>query len=873
MRRRARAYPGRAFLLVLVLLAGGLPAWSQEPFDYFRNSWSVVGLKDYRDGARITPDNKIQLADNVVTLRFGRNFAALNRKETKVLADGWLPIVLVSASDGAVRYDFTVWATPLPDVRDWKAAFDWPTEGENFLVWIQARATNTGAEPAEAQVRVEQTRPAGAPAKAMTWSLAPGASAEGAVRLPFAPDAAAARFDHEDARLWLERTAAFWRGLLDAGARIQVPCEKATQALRAAHVCQLIASDRGQLHAGEGFYDEFFIRDGAYQVMELEEAGLLEASRKAVECYLAAQRPDGRFETQKDQLDANGQAVWTLWQFYKITGDRAWLARAYPQMRKAADWTREARRRAPADSPWAGLLPPALADGEYLWEGKHHIVGYDLWNLRGLFCAADAAAALDRKDEAQALAQEAAEYRAAIDAAWKRTGLPHFPPSWEKDGTHWGDTETLWPTGLFPADDPRVAALIDEVRHRFGGGFAEGTIRWTGQPDVIHPYLSAYTTMASLVRGEHEQVVEDFYWYLLHSTATHAFPEGIYARRRVAWSDTIPHATGASNMAILLRHMLLDERGDVLHLLPAVPDWWIGDGREIRVERAPTHFGETDLVVAGKAGGVQVEFRRPARQAPRRILLHLPRSRPLIGRLDGVEVVPRDDQKVRWDFPAVVRTYQERAGDLMKPIPGMVPLPLEANLAADRCRMLDLTAAANTDPFTAPFGVPKPGRYLFTGMPVGDQVVGGVPFRIIDPARNNGRGLIVLHAPQAPADVPWPRKVEIPVGAGGKRLFFLGNVHGWAPQDGGAGEWGAVARYVIHYADGREQTVPLITGRTADDWAAPPEADEVCVGLRGDPWHLNVLGVRLRAARVEKIVFEDLDTPAAPVLVAVTLEP
>lgn len=148
-----------------------------------------------------------------------------------------------------------------------------------------------------------------------------------------------------------------------------------------------------------------------------------------------------------------------------------------------------------------------------------------------------------------------------------------------------------------------------------------------------------------------------------------------------------------------------------------------------------------------------------------------------------------------------------------------------------------------------------------------------MPFRIIDPARNKGRGLVVLHAPQAPADVPWPRKVEIPVGAAGKRLFFLGNVHGWAPQDGGAGEWGAVARYVIHYADGQEQTVPLVTGRTADDWAAPPEADEVCVGLRGDPWHLNVLGVRLRAARVEKIVFEDLDTPAAPVLVAVTLEP
>jgi cytidylate kinase len=503
MQRRERRVLGVVLLAVLVPLAGGSPAWAQEPFDYFRNSWSVVGLKDYRAGARITPDNKIQLAGNVITLRFGRDLAALSRKQTKRLMDGWLPIVLISASDGAVRYDFTLWATPLPNVKDWQAAFDWPGEGENFLVWVQARATNGGAEAAEAKVAVQPGRSAGLSPQTMTWPLAPGQSAEGVVRLPFTADAAATGFDKEDAGLWLGRTAASWRNLLAKGARIQVPCEKAASALLAAHVCQLIANDRGELHAGEGFYDEFYIRDGAYQVMELEEAGLTDASRKALEFYLAAQRPDGRFETQKNQFDANGQAIWTLWQFHKITGDRAWLARAYPQMRKAVDWAMRARRQAPADSAWAGLLPPAPADGENLWDGKHHIVGYDLWNLRGMLCTADAAAILGKKDDAERLAREAAEYRAAIEAAWKKTGLAHFPPSWEKDGTHWGDTETLWPTELFPPDDPRVAASIDEVRHRFAGGFAEGTLRWTGQPDVIHPYMSAYTTMASLARGEH----------------------------------------------------------------------------------------------------------------------------------------------------------------------------------------------------------------------------------------------------------------------------------------------------------------------------------------------------------------------------------
>ncbi|MCX5670127.1 MAG: hypothetical protein NTU94_02245 [Planctomycetota bacterium] len=120
---RARRLLGVACLLVLVLAGTCSQAWAEEPFDYFRNSWNVVGLKDYRDGARITPDNKIQLAGNRVTLRFGRDLAPLGRKQTKLLADGYLPIVLLSAADGPVRYDFTLWATPLPSVKDWRKAF------------------------------------------------------------------------------------------------------------------------------------------------------------------------------------------------------------------------------------------------------------------------------------------------------------------------------------------------------------------------------------------------------------------------------------------------------------------------------------------------------------------------------------------------------------------------------------------------------------------------------------------------------------------------------------------------------------------------------------------------------------------------------
>jgi hypothetical protein len=204
------------------------------------------------------------------------------------------------------------------------------------------------------------------------------------------------------------------------------------------------------------------------------------------------------------------------------------------------------------------------------------------------------------------------------------------------------------------------------VRQDHGGGFTEGTIRWLGHADAIHPYMSAYTTMASLVRGDHEQVIQDFYWYLLHSTATHAFAEGIYYKRRFAWSNTIPHPTGASNYAIMLRHMLIHERGDGLHLLMAVPDWWLAQGEQIRIERAPTHFGLMSLRVTGTARGVSIKLDPPRRQPPKRILLYLPKSRQPMKPVRGVEVVVRPEQKKRWDFPTVVRLYSEQAVPLFE---------------------------------------------------------------------------------------------------------------------------------------------------------------------------------------------------------------
>ena len=91
-----------------------------ENFDYFANNWNVIGLKDYVHGSRITPDNQLRPGRQVAGADSHRTGPpAVEPGQPQAALHGWMPIIVVTADDGPVRYEITMWATPLPDVKDW----------------------------------------------------------------------------------------------------------------------------------------------------------------------------------------------------------------------------------------------------------------------------------------------------------------------------------------------------------------------------------------------------------------------------------------------------------------------------------------------------------------------------------------------------------------------------------------------------------------------------------------------------------------------------------------------------------------------------------------------------------------------------------
>ncbi|MBI4979436.1 MAG: glycoside hydrolase family 2 [Spirochaetes bacterium] len=159
------------------------------------------------------------------------------------------------------------------------------------------------------------------------------------------------------------------------------------------------------------------------------------------------------------------------------------------------------------------------------------------------------------------------------------------------------------------------------------------------------------------------------------------------------------------------------------------------------------------------------------------------------------------------------------------------------------------------------------GENDFRNMPLGAQTFLGIPFRIIDPAKNDGRSCIVL---SNAAKYYFPAKAEgIPVNGTFSRLFFL-HTMAWASPK--------VGEYRIHYADGTKATVVLEDGKNIADWWKPMDLPKARIALTKENKLSQGVGLWALAwenpkpeTAITSIDFESYGT-AVPILVAISGE-
>jgi hypothetical protein len=136
------------------------------------NSWTVIGLKDYAWGTRVTPAMELVLADERVCRPLvGHALVPIGYRWAKTLRDGYLPIVRCQKRRReAITH--TVEAFACPPEPGTQAPDDWPTH-DNLLNLLRITLADESNRPARGHVGLALQAKSGPPACRMRGECPP----------------------------------------------------------------------------------------------------------------------------------------------------------------------------------------------------------------------------------------------------------------------------------------------------------------------------------------------------------------------------------------------------------------------------------------------------------------------------------------------------------------------------------------------------------------------------------------------------------------------------------------------------------------------------------------------------------------------------
>jgi hypothetical protein len=348
------------------------------------------------------------------------------------------------------------------------------------------------------------------------------------------------------------------------------------------------------------------------------------------------------FQRQATRFHVAGHKLQLLAHYYWVTRDAAYLRAKEPVWQPVVDFIVTSRQAG------NGLLPPDRYAGDINQNVYALSSNANCW--RGLRDMAAVLADLGERDRANRLVVEAQAFRRAILEALtkseRRDVRPPFIPNAllgdeqpyeELTASRMGSYYDLMApyiigSGVFGPGSERETWMIEYLREH--GGLAMGMIRSTPQqgefakqPGVNVLYGLRYM-VALLRRDDRGHALAGFYGQLAQGMTRGTFigAEGTRFLHgdRFGRSMYLP-PNSASNAMFLttLRYLLVQDweneagRPAELRLLYGIPSRWLKDGATVKVERAPTMFGE-------------IAFRVESRLSSGEVLLHLvpPPRRP-----------------------------------------------------------------------------------------------------------------------------------------------------------------------------------------------------------------------------------------------------
>ena len=393
--------------------------------------------------------------------------------------------------------------------------------------------------------------------------------------------------------------------------RVQIGGEEpaCVQTLRTATGHILINRDGPAIQPGPRRYTRSWIRDAATMSAALLRMGCADEVRDFLAWYATHQAADGNVPCVVDrngpdwlpEHDSHGQLVFTLAEYFRFTGDRAFAAALWPAAQRAIGYLesllatrRTPEFRTPERRACFGILPESASHEGYLAQPVHAYWD-DFWALRGIGDGAELAQALGDVREAARLRTLRDELGTCLYESIATTiaarGLDYIPGSVE-----WADFDpTATATAIATTDAAErlppgaLAWTFDEylrgLRKR-----RRGEIDWNNYTAYEIRILGA---LVRLGRRADAHELLDFFLADRRPTGWNQWPE-------ISWRDPrspghlgdVPHAwIGAEYVLAVLGMFAYERPSDAALVIAAgIPDAWLDQG-EIVVDGLRTWWG------------------------------------------------------------------------------------------------------------------------------------------------------------------------------------------------------------------------------------------------------------------------------------------
>ena len=347
------------------------------------------------------------------------------------------------------------------------------------------------------------------------------------------------------------------------------------------------------------------------------------------------QKPDGSFLIIPEHWKETGIMIWVMYHHARLSFDKAWLKEVWPNLEKCVSFIVHMRYNMCSDPnmPNYHLMPNGISDGGLAGSYPEYTNIY--WNLIGIKAAVDAAKWLGKTPQMQRWQTEYDDFYQTFQDAARRDmqtdsyGNPYLPIRMVDDQNvkpqkaQWAFLHAIYPGTILAKNDPIVTGnlgMLEKVE-------TEGIIFDTGWvTGGLWGYFGSFYAHACLWLGDGEKAAKTLYAFGNHAAPTMVWREEHMPQGQGgAMCGDMPHNWASAELIRLVRHSMVLERGNELHLFEAIPKTWIYPGATVILNDIVTEFGtmSLDFRVSEDGQSADLNFKPSFKENPTRCVLHL----------------------------------------------------------------------------------------------------------------------------------------------------------------------------------------------------------------------------------------------------------